>query len=113
MRDANGWDGAAFDRWLTTDTMGEAAEAEAERLIAAWEEFVATTFDERDAVTMLDADDDRHPEHAIYAAWLRLQELLDERQYRLEAEEEAKFYAEAEAEDRRYEAAERGDWWAD
>ena len=35
----SGFDGAAFDRWLTTDSLADALEADAERFAAAWEEW--------------------------------------------------------------------------
>ena len=87
-----------FDRWLTTDTFAEQQQAVAERLADAWYTFAAERGLPDDCI------EDDSPDHAIYVAWLKLEEAIDARQNAIDAEAEAAMLAEAEAAEERWEA---------
>lgn len=109
------WNASAYDRWLTTDTAGDEAEAYAEWVVGEWETYAETN---RLPYAMADEDD---PDHAVYAAWeaslFATQAYHDKLQADAEwaaAEESDRAQAEWEA----HEAAEaerqyRHDVWAD
>jgi hypothetical protein len=77
---------SGYDRWLTTDQMAEAQQAEAEQLIEAWEIFATNLGIDPDI------SEDSPPDHAVYQAWYTLTVLVDNLRAREEAEAEAARY---------------------
>ena len=75
-----------FDRWLTTDRIGEAWDKAMEQLMAEWEAWA-----EHMGISPMLALEN-HPDHAVYLAWAKLMDLAYAVLQRDEAEAEAAQY---------------------
>lgn len=85
--------GGPSDAWLTTDRLGDAQQAAADREVDAWEEFCAWSLGLCEFYQVpIHACEEGHEDHHIFVAYEELVKLIRARDQAVQAEEDERWY---------------------